>query len=75
MKVIFEGDPPFQLPVLQKAQADALDETVLMTLYALIDGQGPSPVPMMVQMTATTALALSAQLGRAGLAAELKARS
>jgi hypothetical protein len=75
MAVTFVGEPPFQLPLLQNAQADALDETVLMTLYGLIDGHGPSPVPMMVQMTGKTALALSAQLSRAGLAAELKARS
>ena len=69
-KVTFEGAPPFPLPVLQRASADALLDSVVMTLYAVIDGQGPEPVPIMTQMVPKVALALSAQLGRAGLTAE-----
>ena len=46
-EVKFVGDPPFPLPLAQRAQADASGDSVVMTLYAVIDGQGPAPVPMM----------------------------
>lgn len=73
-EIKFVGVPPFGLPAIQRAQADALEDSVVMTLYAVLPGQGPTPVPIMAQMVPKTALALSAQLSRAGIVAESKAR-
>ena len=74
MTVTFEGEPPFQLPPIQSAQVAALDDTVLLTVNVLIDGRGPSPVPIMMQMTWDAALALAGQLGREALFAKAKSR-
>jgi hypothetical protein len=75
VKVIFEGDPPFHLPLVQSATAAAVDSTVELTLYALIDGQGSHPVPMRAQMTWPVAQQLAGLIYRAAMTAESKARS
>jgi hypothetical protein len=75
VKVTFEGDPPFQLPLAQSATAAAVDDTVEVTLNGLIDGQGPHPAPMQVRMTWKVATFLSGQLARAAMTAQTKARS
>jgi hypothetical protein len=75
VKVTFAGGPPYELPLTQNAQADALDDTVMLTLYALIPELGPTLFPITTPMTWKVATALSVQLARAGLAAELKSQS
>ena len=75
MKVIFEGAPPFQLPSPQSARAYAVDDTVELALYVVIDGLGSDPLPMRVQMLAITALELAPELVEAGRVAQSKARS
>jgi hypothetical protein len=71
-KIRFEGEPPFPMPVIQSAQVDASENVVIMILYVIDPEYGPAPVPIHAQMISKVALALSAQLGRAGVEAELK---
>ena len=75
MNVIFEGDPPFHLPLVQGAEARAVDNTVEVTLYALIDGQGSHPAQMRARMTWAVAQKLVEHVFRAALIAESRARS
>jgi hypothetical protein len=74
MAIIFEGDPPYDLPIAQSAEARSVDETVELTLRVSVPGKRPSPAPIRVQMTAEVARALSAQLQPAATMAELQAR-
>jgi hypothetical protein len=74
VKVIFEGHPPFHLPVAQSATATAVDDTVEVTLSGLIDEQGPLPVPIRVRMTWKVAQKLIEETSRAALIAESRAR-
>ena len=63
-RIKFEGVAPFDLPGLQNASANVVDRNVLMTLYAIVDGQGPAPVPLQVQMVPKVAHRLSIELGQ-----------
>jgi hypothetical protein len=47
--VKFEGDPPFALPVLQRATADAAGETVELTVYVAVAAYEPEPVPVRIR--------------------------
>jgi hypothetical protein len=69
-KITFQGDPPFELPDILSAQADAAGIDVIVFLYAEIDGKGPGRVGMMMKMTPLVARALAAQLRAAALLAE-----
>jgi hypothetical protein len=67
--VKFEGQPPFLLPEAKSAQADVFENSVVVTLYSDVEGQGPGLVSIVAQMTPDVALALATQLTHAGLAA------
>jgi hypothetical protein len=71
--VKFEGDPPFALPVLQRATADAAGEAVELTVYVAIAAHGPEPVPVRASMTHGVALVLAERLKSAAVQAELAA--
>src|SRR5215510_8936370 len=45
-----EGQPPFLLPEAKSAQADVFENTVVVTLYTEVEGQGPGLVSIAVQM-------------------------
>jgi len=72
--VTFQGKPPFYLATAQSASAQSVGQIVQMTLYAIVDGQGPMPVPIGAQMTFRTAQNLADALSKAGLEAEVAAR-
>jgi hypothetical protein len=73
MKITFEGVPPYELPVVQTAKAQATGEIVEMTLYVLAEGQ--ELVPIHVPMTLATARTLGSKLATAAIQAELETRS
>jgi hypothetical protein len=70
--VKFEGQPPFLLPEAKSAQADVLENFVVVTLYSEVEGQGPGLVSIAVKMKPDVALALATQLTHAGLAARAR---
>jgi hypothetical protein len=72
MAVKFEGQPPFLLPEAKSAQADVFENSIVVTLYSEIEGQGPGLVSIGVQMRPDVALALATQLTHAGLAARAR---
>jgi hypothetical protein len=72
--VKFEGEPPFALPTVQRGRASAIDDTVEMTLFVNVPGQGDGPVPIRAQMIVDVAQALSRQLTLAMTQARAKAR-
>jgi hypothetical protein len=72
--VEFQGDPPYDLPVAQTAEALAEGENVELTLRVSLPGKLPSPAPIRVQMTAAVARAVGGQMGAAATAAEMRAR-
>jgi hypothetical protein len=72
--VKFEGQPPFLLPEAKSAQADVLENFVVVTLYSEVEGQGPGLVSIAVKMKPDVALALATQLTHAGLAARARGR-
>ena len=74
MGVEFQGDPPYDLAPAQSAEAQAVDETVELTLRVIVPGKLPSPAPIRVQMTVAVAMALRTQLGSAVIEAEKRAR-
>jgi hypothetical protein len=55
--VKFEGQPPFLLPQAKGAQADIFENSVVVTLYSEVEGQGPGLVSIVAQMTPDVALA------------------
>jgi hypothetical protein len=61
----FEGRGPFYLRVVQHAKACALDNTIQLTLFALVEGQGQLPVQIETQMTSGAAQELAITLSRA----------
>jgi hypothetical protein len=56
MAVKFEGQPPFLLPEAKSAQADVFENSIVVTLYSEIEGQGPGLVSIGVQMRPDVAL-------------------
>jgi hypothetical protein len=70
--VKFVGQPPFVLPEAKSAQADVVENSVVVTLFSAIEGQGPRLVSIVVQMTPDVALALATQLTHSGLAARAR---
>jgi hypothetical protein len=74
MGIEFQGDPPYDLPPAQTAEAEAVDETVELTLRVIVPGKLPSPAPIRIQMTTAVAKALAGQMGAAVIAAEMRAR-
>jgi hypothetical protein len=70
--VKFEGQPPFLLPQARSAQADVFENSVMVTLYSEVEGQGPGLVSIVAQMTPDVALALATQLTHAGSAARAR---
>jgi hypothetical protein len=70
----FQGDPPYDLPVAQTAEAQAVGETAELILRVIVPGKLPSPAPIRVQMTAAVARGLSNQLQAVATTAEMRAR-
>ena len=68
-----EGEPPFSLPVAQRAIARAVNDAVEMTLHAIVPDRGPAPVPIRAMMTWRVAKTLAHEMTGAALQAELKA--
>jgi hypothetical protein len=73
-KIIFEGLPPYALPIAQDAEASFVDETVDVTLTVLAPDIRPSLVQIQVAMPFAVARKLWNQLGPAAMEAEMKAR-
>jgi hypothetical protein len=73
-KIIFEGDPPFELPEVRSGQADVVDNAVLLTLYAIVPGKGPGPVGILASVTPLVARALAGHLTAAAMLAERNMR-
>jgi hypothetical protein len=57
----FEGDPPFNLPLVKNAEARAVGEVVELVLYVSLPNH-PAPVPVCMKITADAAMELSKQL-------------
>ena len=70
-RVVFPGVGPFALPAAQKAIATGGSNGVEATLYCLIDGKGPLPQPIRVQMTYGVARNFADELMTAAVNAEL----
>lgn len=68
--ISFEGDPPYDLPLAQTAEARSEGEIVDLILTVSAPDIQPEPVPM----TWKKARELGGQLGPAALAAEMRAR-
>jgi hypothetical protein len=66
------GQPPFALPEAKSAQAHVFENSVAVTLYSEVEGQGPALVSIAVQMKPDVALALATQLTHAGLTARAR---
>jgi hypothetical protein len=64
----FEGDPPFDLPLVKNAEARAVGEVVELVLHVSLPNQ-PAPVAVCVKITAEGAMDLSRQLLPAATAA------
>jgi hypothetical protein len=73
-EIIFEGNPPFDLPVAQTAEARVEGETVEMFLTVSVPEVKPTPVRIRVAMTWETAAKLGVQLGPVSATAERNAR-
>ena len=73
-EVHFKDDPPYDLPPAQSAEASAQGENVELTLRVIVPGKLPAPAPIRIQMTATVARTLAAQMQAAVIAAEMRAR-
>jgi hypothetical protein len=71
-EVKFVGQPPFILPEARSAQADVFEKSVVITLFSVVEGQGPGLVSIVAQMSPDVALALATQLTHTGLAARAK---
>ena len=71
-EVRFLGPPPFILPEAKSAQAEVFETSVVITLFSVVEGQGPGLVSIVVQMKPDVALALATQLTHAGLTARAR---
>ena len=43
-EVKFVGQPPFTLPEAKSAQAGLFEQSVVITLFSVVEGQGPGPL-------------------------------
>lgn len=75
MSIVFDGDPPYDLPVAQAAEASAEGDTVLLTVRVILPGKLPSPAPVRVALPLSVAEALAAQIQPAVIAARARKRS
>jgi hypothetical protein len=57
----FEGDPPFDLPLVKNAEARAVGEVVELVLHLLLPNE-PEATLVCVKITADAAMRLSRQL-------------
>ena len=73
-RVIFEFDPPYELPPVHTTSARAAGDSVEVTLHVFVPGQPSEPFPIRVRMTTETAIALTSELQTAAIAVELSAR-
>jgi hypothetical protein len=72
--VVFEGKPPYKMPVARDAKADVLDEIVQVTLRLSLPDVSPFLVPVRVHMTVDTAKNLLDSLPAAINLAEFRSR-
>ena len=72
MPIKFEGDPPYDLPLAQSAEARAEGITVELVLRVSIPGKQPSPAPVRVQMMPEVARTLATQMQPCATAAEMR---
>ena len=70
--IVFAGEPPYGLPAIQHATAAAELGLVQVTLYAIVEGHGPRPLPIRAVMTSHEAALFACQLGQAATLAELR---
>jgi hypothetical protein len=74
MPIKFEGDPPYDLPFAQSAEARSEGEIVELILTVDAPGIQPARVLVRIPMTWATARALGGQLRPVSDAAERRAR-
>ena len=72
MPIKFEGDPPYDLPIAQSAEARAEGINVELVLYVSVPGKLPSPAPVRVQMKPEIAWTLVTQMQPCATAAEMR---
>ena len=72
MGIKFEGEPPFDLGVVQTASAQVLDATVVVRVTVAAPTIRPKPVPVRLIMTAELARAFLGQLEAVVTMAELR---
>jgi hypothetical protein len=72
MPITFEGLPPFDLGLSQRATAQSSNGSVEMTLWVVRDAYGPIPQPHTVRMGYQQARAFAIQVSQAAADAELK---
>jgi hypothetical protein len=70
----FEGEPPFDLGVVQTVSAQVLDATVVLKVTVAVPETRSKPVPVRFTMTAELAKAFLEQLGTIVTMAELHKR-
>jgi hypothetical protein len=66
--ITFHGSGPFHLNLAQDATARAVgheNNGVTITFRSILDGCGPEPKPVSVQLTNAVALKLAEEIGRA----------
>jgi hypothetical protein len=73
-EVIFEGKPPYNMPVAQDVKADVVDDIIRLTVRISLPNVSPFPVPVRVLMSADTAKNLLGSLPAAINLAEFRSR-
>jgi hypothetical protein len=61
-EIRYQGEPPFHLPTTQAVSVRGDSGTVEMTVFASVQGKGPSDVPIRFAMPAEDARQLVASL-------------
>ena len=74
MGIKFEGEPPFDLGVVQTVSAQVLDATVVLRVTVAVPEIRSKPVPVRFTMTAELARAFPEQFGTVVTMAELHKR-
>ena len=73
-EITYQGEPPFHLPTTQHASVRGDSGTVEMTVFASVEGKGPSDVPVRVAMPADEARQLVIDLRRGIVEAQQRNR-